>query len=190
MHQQLMNEFCGLGRDVLERIPVSEVEAASQMLSDAKKVYVVGVGHSGMFSRILSMKLNHVGLSAFTLYDEINPPFTSEDILVAVSQSGSTATIVAMGRKAKRIGGRVLAVTSQTDSALGELADYSLVVPYASHTDDLSVLPMLGAPDSRNARGAVFGFNSYILFYAIVMHLAEIRGETPESIDARHANLE
>ena len=146
--------------------------------------------HSGFFGRIFAMKLNHVGLKAYTVFDEINPPFEKEDLFIAISQSGGTKTILALAEKAKKLEGRVLAVTSNRDSVLGRLADAVLVIDKVDEHVKYSVLSKIGNLENQNFLGALFGFNIYILFYTIITMLAENLGESADSINARHANLQ
>jgi len=44
------------------------------------------------------MKLDHTGIKAYTVFDEINPPFNRKDLFIAISQSGETQTIITPGK--------------------------------------------------------------------------------------------
>jgi 6-phospho-3-hexuloisomerase len=189
-YTQMLEEFCQNGRGVLDRVDEGDMTAAVNTILQAKKIYVLGIGHSGFFGRIFAMKLNHVGLTAYSVFDEINPPFDRRDLFIAISQSGGTKTIVALAEKAKKLGGKVLAVTSNRDSVLGNLADAALVIERVDTSVDYKVLSRIGDSNNQNFLGALFGFNIYILFYTIIIMLAERLGESAESIDARHANLQ
>ena len=189
-YTQMLEEFCQNGRGVLDRVDESDMTAAVDTILQAKKIYVLGIGHSGFFGRIFAMKLNHVSLTAYSVFDEINPPFDKHDLFIAISQSGGTKTIVALAEKAKKLGGKVLAVTSNRDSVLGGLSDAALVIDRVDTSVDYKVLSRIGDFQNQNFLGALFGFNIYILFYTIIIMLAERLGESADSIDARHANLQ
>jgi 6-phospho-3-hexuloisomerase len=189
-HKKVLEEFYRNAEGVLDRIGDKSLQDTVSMILGAQKIYVMGIGHSGMFGKILSMKLNHIGLKAYTVFDEINPPFTENDLLIAISQSGGTATVVTLAEKAKKLGGKVLGITSNEDSALGRMSDRLLKLE--KHAGDISFdgLAPIGDKSNQNLLGALFGFNIYILFYTIVIELAEKKGETPDSINVRHANLQ
>ena len=189
-HLDLLNELASLSRHALTQLPDQSLQRVSELLLRAPKTFVFGVGHSGLISRILPMKLRHVGLQAYTVHDEINPPLDPGDIMFAVSQSGETATVVTLAKKAKTLGGTVVGITSAPHSSLGAVCDLVLVVPNVESTARAPSFAPMGGVDARNVRGAVFGMNIYVLSYALVLTVARLRGETPESIDARHANLE
>ncbi len=189
-HKKILDEFYKNGKGVFDSISDSTLQDIVSLILDAEQIYVLGIGHSGMFGRILSMKLNHIGLKAFTIFDEINPPLTENDLLIAISQSGGTATVVTIAEKAKKLGGKILGVTSNENSALGRISDGLLKID--RHADDVSFegLAPIGDKKNQNLLGVLFGFNIYILFYTLVIELAKKREETPDSINMRHANLQ
>ena len=190
IHRTILDEFYTNAKGVFEEIGEKSMQDIVSLILDAEKIYVLGIGHSGMFGRILSMKLNHVGLKAYTIFDEINPPFHENDLLIAISQSGGTATVVTLAEKAKKLGGRVLGITSNTDSPLGRISDGILKIN--KHAGDISFsgLAAIGDKHNQNLLGALFGFNIYILFYTLVAMLAKEKNESPDSINTRHANLQ
>jgi len=190
MLEQMLKEFYQNGCGVLGKVDEREMTHATDTILQAKKIYVLGIGHSGFFGRIFAMKLNHVGLRAYTVFDEINPPFDQDDLFIAISQSGGTKTILALAEKSKKLGGNVLAVTSKRDSVLGRFADAALVIDRVDETVEYDMLSKIGDLQNQNFLGAIFGFNIYILFYTIIIMLAERLGESADSINARHANLQ
>ncbi len=185
-----LSDFYLNAREVFEKKDGAELENAVTFMLGAKHIYVLGIGHSGMFGRILSMKLNHVGLRAYTVFDEINPPFDEKDLFIAISQSGETKTMLALARKARKLGGKILAVTSDRESTLGGMADAMVCIEKLGISSGFKALGTIGDIKNQNLLGALFGFNIYVLFYTIVIMLAERKNETPDSINARHANLQ
>jgi 6-phospho 3-hexuloisomerase len=189
-HLQALEEFTLNARDTFSEIHSDDLNRCVSAIRGARKIFVFGVGHSGMFGKVLSMKLCHLGLEAYTVFDEINPPFEQGDLLVAISQSGETETVLALARKAKKLGGKVLAVVSNPQSALGGLSDVVLNVKKISETASFPFLGAIGDRTNQNFLGMVFALNIYILFYVLVIMLARELGESADSINRRHANLQ
>ena len=187
---EILDEFYKNSKKILDTVDKNNMIEIASTLLKARKIFILGIGHSGMFGKILSMKLNHVGLRAFTVFDEINPPFTPEDIFIAISQSGETSTIISLAEKAKKIGGKIIGITSNRESSLIKLADNSLIIEKIAKNTSLEALGTLGDAQNQNLLGALFGFNLYVIFYTLVIMIAQKRGETPESINRRHANLQ
>jgi 6-phospho-3-hexuloisomerase len=189
-HRQMLEEFYTNAQEVFQKFDEQELEQAVSIILASKKIFVLGIGHSGMFGKIFAMKLNHVGLKAYSLFDEINPPFAKEDLFIAISQSGETKTILSLAEKAKKLGGKVLAVTSVRDSTMASLSETVLKIEKIADNTVFEVLANIGDRKNQNLLGALFGFNIYILFYTIIVKLAQKLGESPDSINKRHANLQ
>jgi len=122
--------------------------------------------------------------------DVTTPALNSGDVMVAISQSGETPTIITLCQKAKKLGGKIMAITSSPKSILSKLADYTVVIRAKSKDIDFANFSSLGDEEHKNMSGALFGLNIYLFFYGLICKLAKIRGQTPQQIDARHANVE
>ena len=190
LYLQMLEELYENTTEVFKTLDETELKKVVSVLLNAKKIYVLGIGHSGMFGKIFAMKLNHVGLEAYTVFDEINPPFEREDVFIAISQSGETSTIITLAQKAKKLGGKVVAIVSTPESTLAKIADAVLKIEEYARGVRFQALAAIGDTRNQNLLGLLFGLSIYVLFYTIVIMIAEERGETPESINARHANLQ
>ena len=186
----ILADFTENALEVFEQVSTEEVEQAVGRILKAKKVFVLGIGQTGCIGRILTMKLCHVGLNAYTVFDEINPPLEQGDLFIAISQSGETKTIVGLAEKAKDMGGRVLAVTAHTGSPLSRIADTVLRIGARGSSRELPHLSAIGEGKHQNLSGTLFGKNIYMLFYTLAVMAAGKRKESPETIDRRHANLQ
>ena len=190
VHKKLLDDFYLNAKTTFNKISEKNLKGTVSLIVNSKKIYILGIGHSGMFGKILSMKLNHLGLKAYTVFDEINPPFDKNDLFIAISQSGETKTIISLVKKAKKLGGRVLSLTSNTNSTLVNLSDKVLIIEKLANDIEFSTLSAIGDKKNQNLLGALFGFNIYVLSYTLIIMLAKELKETPESINKRHANLQ
>jgi 6-phospho-3-hexuloisomerase len=190
LYLRMLEELHENTKGVFKDLDESEVKEVVAALLKANKIFVLGIGHSGMFGRIFAMKLNHVGLKAYTIFDEINPPFKKDDAFVAISQSGETPSIITLVQKAKKLGGKVIGITSTPGSTLTELSDSLLNIREYSKEGEFQALAAIGDTQNQNLLGLLFGQSIYVLFYTIVVMIARERGETASSINARHANLQ
>jgi 6-phospho-3-hexuloisomerase len=190
LYLRMLEELYENTKGVFKELEESELEEVVAMLLRSKKIFVLGIGHSGTFGRIFAMKLTHVGLDAYTVFDEINPPFGREDVFVAISQSGETSSIITLVHKARKLGGKIIGITSTPGSTLTKLSDSLLKIREYSEEEEFETLSAIGDTKNQNLLGLLFGLSIYVLFYTIVIMIARERGETPASIDARHANLQ
>lgn len=173
-----------------EKIDDSQIEKAIDEILKAGKIFVLGVGHSGLIGKILAMKLAHLGFSSHVVGDVTTPPLREGDLLIAISQSGETSIILTLVEKVKKLKGRILAVTSSPNSTLTKIAQISLIVPAKIEKVNFPVFALLGDEEHKNTSGALFGMNLFALFYGLVCELAERTGQSPKEIDSRHANIE
>ncbi len=190
VHKKLLDDFYLNAKTTFNKITEKNLKGIVSLIVNSKKIFVFGIGHSGMFGKILSMKLNHLGLKAYTVFDEINPPFDKDDLFIAISQSGETKTIISLVQKAKNFSGKVLGLTSNANSTLVNLSDEILIIEKLGKDIEFSALPAIGDKKNQNLLGALFGFNIYVLSYTLIIMLAKELKETPESINKRHANLQ
>jgi len=190
VHKKLLDDFYLNAKTTFDKISEKNLKGIVSLIINSKKIYLLGIGHSGMFGKILSMKLNHLGIKAYTVFDEINPPFDKNDLFIAISQSGETKTIISLVKKAKKLGGKVLSLTSNANSTLVNLSDKVLIIEKLANNIEFSALSAIGDKKNQNLIGALFGFNIYVLSYTLIIMLAKELKETPESINKRHANLQ
>ena len=167
-----------------------DIEEMADILLRAKRIFVLGVGHSGLIGKILSMKLAHLGFDSYVVGDVTTLALRLGDVVVAISQSGKTPTILSLCQKARELGGKIIAVTASYKSTLGRLADHTVLVEAKCEDIDFANFSLLGDEAHSNMSGALFGMNIYLYFYGLVCELAKATRQTSKQIDSRHANIE
>ena len=73
LFKRIIEEFYANAKGVFEKVDERSLGQIVSLISRVKKIYVLGIGHSGMFAKILAMKLNHVGLIAAITLGWLNP---------------------------------------------------------------------------------------------------------------------
>ena len=111
---------------VVKRLKVREMQAFERELLEADRVFVTGVGRSGLMARGFAMRLMHLGIRVFHVGDVITPSIQKGDLLVICSRTGRSRVLshyISIARKAKA---RVAAVTTMPESPVGSRADVIL----------------------------------------------------------------
>jgi 6-phospho-3-hexuloisomerase len=168
---------------ILAQVTDDSAQGMVAAILQARRVFVLGLGRSGLLLRMFAMRLMQIGLEAHVVGDPTTPAIESGDLLVALSGSGRTATVVNLAGKAQGFGARVLAITSSTVTPLAEAADVVVVIPSGSVKTDLSTptrLPLANALEHAMA----------IYLDCVGAMLAEARGQDNAAMMRRHANLE
>lgn len=107
------------------------MEAAAQALSNAKRIVIFGMGASGSIAADLQHKLLRLGMNAAVYTDSHLQAIACsylerQDVVFAISHSGSSKAVVDTAAIAKKQGATVITLTSSGKSPLSKLADISL----------------------------------------------------------------
>ncbi|BAL98731.1 MAG: 6-phospho-3-hexuloisomerase [Caldilinea sp.] len=172
----------------LEGVQEGDAEKAVAMILSAPRVFVLGLGRSGLILRMFAMRLMQIGLRAYVVGDATTPAIGAGDLLIVLSGSGRTETVLLLARKAKDYGARVLAITGRSEAPLAQLADMRLVLPVSS--------PKAASPEgdraaySRLPLADAFEQAASICLICIGAMLAAQCGQDNAAMMQRHANLE
>ncbi len=153
------------------------VQEALSLLASAPKVFVYGVGRSGLVGKAFAMRMVQLGLRVFFIGETITPIVEPNDVVVIVSRTGETMSAIQTANIVRRVGGHVIAVTGQPASKLAKAA--SLLVPIEEPKDH-------EAP--RHAPlGTLFEESTFLFLDVLVSLLMEKLGQTEEDMRGRHA---
>ncbi|HZN62703.1 MAG TPA: 6-phospho-3-hexuloisomerase [Planctomycetota bacterium] len=170
---------------VLDRMRDDGTRRLVSELEKTKRVYVSGVGRSGLVAKAFGQRLMHLGWEVH-LADEISAPgIRRGDLLIACSGTGTTELTIYMARKARRIGARCIAMTASANTPLGRLARRTIVIPAGHERNNGD-----GNVPSRQPARALFEQALFIFLDSIILTLKERLGITARKLRGRHANLE
>jgi 6-phospho-3-hexuloisomerase len=161
----------------------SSLTDAALRIQQADRVFVLGAGRSGLALRMTAMRLMHLGLSVHVVGETTTPAIEKGDVLLVASGSGTTSAIVRAAETAAAAGAGIVAITTAPDSALGNLAQVSIVIPAAQKQDH-------GATLSAQYSGGLFEQIVLLVGDAIFHTLWQASGFSAEELWPRHANLE
>jgi arabinose-5-phosphate isomerase len=117
--------------DLVDRLD-GRFETAVEMLAECRgRVITTGMGKSGIISRKIAATLSSTGTPAYFLHpaEAIHGDLgvvQADDVVVALSHSGETAEIVRLLEFIRRIGARLIVLTGDAGSTLGQAADVTL----------------------------------------------------------------
>jgi 6-phospho-3-hexuloisomerase len=168
---------------VLERKELQGWEQVAAALS-GKRIFVVGEGRSGLMGKSFAMRLMHLGAEVFVIGETITPSIAKDDVLIAISGSGTTKLVVWAAEKAKVLQTTVIAVTTDPSSLLGKLADRVLFIPAATK------YRKVGEITSIQPLGSLFDQCAHVLLDAICLQYALLQSVDSSSAFQRHSNTE
>jgi arabinose-5-phosphate isomerase len=164
---------------LLGRINGDFVRACELMLACKGRIVVVGMGKSGHIGNKIAATLASTGTPAFFVHPAEASHgdmgmITRDDVVLALSNSGSTAEIVTLLPLIKRLGITLISMTGNPDSPLAKAAEVNLDAQVAQEACPLNL-----APTSSTTVSLVLGD-------ALAIALLEARGFTAEDFAFSH----
>ncbi|PZR31580.1 MAG: D-arabinose 5-phosphate isomerase, partial [Ectopseudomonas oleovorans] len=166
-------------QELLPRINADFIKACELTLSCKGRVVVVGMGKSGHIGNKIAATLASTGTPSFFVHPAEASHgdmgmITKDDIVLALSNSGSTAEIITLLPLIKRLGIRLISMTGNPDSPLAKAADVNLDARVSQEACPLNL-----APTSSTTASLVLGD-------ALAIALLEARGFTAEDFAFSH----
>ena len=166
-------------QELLPRIDADFVKACELILNCKGRVVVVGMGKSGHIGNKIAATLASTGTTSFFVHPAEASHgdmgmITRDDIVLALSNSGSTAEIVTLLPLIKRLGIRLISMTGNPNSPLAKAAEVNLDARVSQEACPLNL-----APTSSTTASLVLGD-------ALAIALLEARGFTAEDFAFSH----
>ena len=133
--QTLASKVFGSATHTLEftydTLNAADLEAAAKLLMSARRILIFGAGASGAIASDVQHKLLRLGLNANAYTDPHLQAMTAsyataDDVILAISHSGSSRIVVDNVQLAKNNGARIISLTNIGRSPLSKLADICL----------------------------------------------------------------
>ncbi|MBN2872492.1 MAG: KpsF/GutQ family sugar-phosphate isomerase [Halothiobacillaceae bacterium] len=164
---------------LIPRLDATFVEACRLMFACEGRVIVIGMGKSGHIGGKIAATLASTGTPAFFVHPgEASHGdlgmITERDVVMALSNSGETAEMLAILPVIKRLGVGLLALTGRSESTLARSADVHLDVGVAREACPLNL-----APTASTTATLVMGD-------ALAVALLDARGFQPEDFALSH----
>ena len=126
--QEYANTLTAIGENINE----NDIKACVNMIKTCKQAHILAVGNTTPLSLYMGFRLGRLGVKC--TYD-IAPEYflnhvnlaDKEDIIIAISQSGSSRQVIQGMELGKEKGLKMIAITGYKQSPISELADYVLI---------------------------------------------------------------
>lgn len=147
------------------------------ILTSAKKLFVYGVGRSGLAARAFAMRMVQLGLDCYFIGETITPVVSDGDAVLIVSNTGSTMSAIQVANIARRVGAKVISVTGHPASKLAHASNVVLLIHGNGDAAQARLAPL----------GTLFEAATVLLLDGIVAQVMERLGQTEADMRGRHA---
>lgn len=165
--------------DLSARLDDSFTQTCHTILESKGRLMITGMGKSGHISNKIAATLASTGTPAYfihpgeALHGDLGM-ILPEDVVIVVSNSGSTEELLVLASATKRHGTKIIAMTGNENSALAEISDIHLNISVEEEACPLGL-----APTSSTTVTLVLGD-------ALAVALLEARGFTQEDFARSH----
>ncbi len=154
-----------------------EIAEAVDILTSAKKLFVYGVGRSGLAARAFAMRMVQLGIDCYFIGETITPVVSDGDAVLIVSNTGSTMSAIQVANIARRVGAKVISVTGVRSSKLAHASNVVLFLQANGDGTQARLAPL----------GTLFEDATVLLLDGVVAQVMERLGQTEADMRGRHA---
>ncbi len=168
----------------LGKIDENKINKLIDMLFEADQVFFIGVGRVKMELEAFAKRLTHLGIKTHIVGDVNEPAMTDKDILIVGSGSGESLIPVAIAKKAKSIGGKIVHIGSNPHSSLAPITDLMVRIPVQTklYLEDEIV--------SKQPMSSLFEQSLLLFGDAVAAMIVQRKHIELKKLWAYHANLE
>lgn len=181
-------------RDVAEDLSEKNMEKLIDLLIRCQRVFIYGVGRSGLVGKAFAMRLCHLKFEVFVVGETITPAVKEGDLFIVISGSGETGSIVNASKSAKEAGANVFVLTSNPSSALGKLSSAYLKVKGRTKDDHKKRFyvsdQITGKHEPLSPLGTLFEDTCQIILDGVIVELMKKLRKTEEDLALTHSNVE
>lgn len=168
----------------LKSIDLSMTEAFLDMLSEAEKIFFIGVGRVMLSLKAIAKRFSHIGFKTYCVGSITEPAITDKDLLIVGSGSGESLIPVAIAKKAKALGAKVILIGSNAQSTIAGISDLFVRIPVSTK------MQLSGEIQSLQPMTSLFEQSLLLYGDIIASMLIKQKGINIQKLWRRHANLE
>jgi len=110
--------------NILSNINNKQTDNLINQIILAERIFLVAIGRVNLSLQCFGKRLSHLGFKIELVGSLTEKPATKKDLLIVASGSGESIVPLHISKKAKKIGCKILHVTSAKKSSIRKLADY------------------------------------------------------------------
>ncbi len=164
--------------EIAGRTSEEDLARLADHILEADRVYVTGMGRSGLMARAFAMRLMHLGLRVFVVGETTTPSIEEGDLLLCCTRWGRSGSLLHYMGKAKGAKARTAVITLDGASPMAKKADEAIAIPVGEQGG------------SRQPLGTLFEQILLLTLDALVIILMEKSGFTEREMARLHTNLE
>jgi len=172
-----LSYILGRVQETLERVDSEAVGEIINSIISARSIFIYGVGRSGLVGNAFAVRLVQLGLNVHFVGEMTTPIVREMDLVMIVSNTGETMSCVQTANIVRRVGAKVVTITSNPHSKLAHASNLVLELPIVEDEERTRLAPL----------GTLFEESALLFFDSLVPVLMERLGQSEASLRRRHA---
>ncbi len=154
-----------------------KVKEVIECVMNAEKIFVYGVGRSGLVAKAFAIRLVQLGLQVYFIGDIATPIVDDKSLVLVVSATGETMSAIQTANICRRVGADVVVITAKPHSKLAHAGNVVFTLTTEPTEDSKKLAPL----------GTLFEDAALILLDGIVAELMEKMGQDDRMMRSRHS---
>ena len=161
----------------IERVDEAVIDEIVGTLASAPKIFIYGVGRSGLVGEAFAARLVQIGLNVHFIGDTTTPIVEKGHVVLIISNTGETMSAVQTANIVRRIGAVVIGLTGSAHSKLGIASNIVLELVQPRDEQKKRMAPL----------GTIFELSSMVVLDSMVPLLMDRLHQDEASLRRRHA---
>jgi len=156
---------------------IEGTEAFVDSIIGSRKIFIYGVGRSGLIAKAFAIRLVQMGLEVYFVGETVTPIVEEGDLVIIVSHTGETMSAIQTANIVRRVGARVISITANTHSKLATASNQAIIIHPPKDEERKRLAPL----------GTLFEDSTLIYLDGIVALIMEKLGQSEGAMRKRHA---
>ena len=157
-----------------------EVEGTDEfveMIIKAPRIFIYGVGRSGLIAKAFAIRLVQMGLEVYFVGETVTPIVEDGHLVIIVSYTGETMSCIQTANIVRRVGAKVICITANDHSKLATASNVIIRIKPGKDEARRQLAPL----------GTLFEDATMIYLDGIVADIMQKLGQSEGSMRKRHA---
>lgn len=164
-------------KEAVSSIDGDVTDAFMKDILSAERIFIYGSGRSGLAGQFFAVRLVQLGLDVHFVGDMTTPIIGKDDLTILISRTGETMSAVQTANISRRIGSKVVSITSFRSSKLAHASTAVILMPFEEDADASQHAPL----------GTLFEDSVIVFFDSIIPDLMERLKMDEQKMRKKHA---
>jgi 6-phospho-3-hexuloisomerase len=110
--------------DIISKVSLKQTDTLINQILTSNRIFLIAIGRVNLSLQCFGKRLAHLGLKIELVGSLTEKPASKGDLLIVASGSGESIVPLEITKKAKKIGCKILHITSAKKSSIRKLANY------------------------------------------------------------------